>query len=427
LLPSGNVSKPSEPEYLNCIRCGLCLAACPTYREILSETASPRGRVALARKGLEGDLQLSPNLAEQMYACFDCMACNDICPVGIRPASLAMEMRSLQEARQPARWKQVIFNGLIPKPGRMETATYPLRLYERFGFRRMVYALGLRRLLPDKLRDLEAMLPHLPQRPLRKVLPEVTPAIGFARYRVGFFLGCAQSLMFARESAASVRVLARNGCLVITPKVTVCCGMPAKGFGRPDLVQEQARINIALFEEANVEVIVTDCATCGSTLKDYGSILADDPAWAERSIRFSQKVRDVSEFLLNIPLEQPKGRVDGRVTYHDPCHLRRGQGIWKQPRQLLQQIKGLEFSELPEADWCCGSSGSQLITHYDTSLKVLKRKMDNLAATKSNYVASGCPGCQMQLNAGIRRSGLDMQVVHPVTLLDMAYGGDTQK
>jgi glycolate oxidase iron-sulfur subunit len=417
------VTHPSETEYLNCIRCGLCLAVCPTYREILSETASPRGRVALARKGLEGDLQLNPNLAEQMYACFDCLACNDICPVGIRPASLMLEMRSLQEARQPARWKQALFSGLIPKPERMETATLPLRLYERLGFRRMVYALGLRKLLPDKLRDLEAMLPHLPQRPLRKVLPDVTPAIGFARYRVGFFLGCAQSLMFAKESAASVRVLARNGCLVITPKETVCCGMPAKGFGRPDLVQEQARINIALFEEAKVEVIITDCATCGSTLKDYGSILAEDPVWAERAAVFSQKVRDVSEFLATVPLEQPKGCVNGRVTYHDPCHLRRAQGVWKQPRQLLQQIKGLEFYELPEADWCCGSSGSQLITHYDTSLKVLKRKMDNLAATKSNYIASGCPGCQMQLNAGVRHSGLDMQVVHPVSLLDMAYSG----
>jgi glycolate oxidase iron-sulfur subunit len=422
-LQSGSVSKPSETEYINCIRCGLCLAVCPTYREILSETASPRGRVALARKGLEGELQLSSNLAEQMYACFDCLACNDICPVGIRPADLALEMRYMYESRQPARWKQTLFNGLMQKPGCMETTSLPLRLYEQLGIRRVVYALGLRKLLPNKLRDLEAMLPHLPKRPLRQVLPQVTPAVGYAHYRVGFFLGCAQSLMFAEESAASVRVLARNGSTVITPKETICCGMPAKGYGRPDLVREQARINIALFEEANVEVIVTDCATCGSTLKEYGSILAEDPAWADRAIAFSQKVRDVSEFLHTIPLEQPKGHINGRVTYHDPCHLRRGQGVWNQPRQLLQKINGLEFVELPEADWCCGSSGSQLITHYDTSLKVLKQKMDNLASTKASYVASGCPGCRMQLNAGVRRSGLVMQVVHPVTLLDMAYRG----
>jgi glycolate oxidase iron-sulfur subunit len=266
------------------------------------------------------------------------------------------------------------------------------------------------------------MLPHLPQRPLRQVLPEVTGANGEARHQVGFFLGCAQSLMFAEESAASVRVLARNGCTIVTPKETVCCGMPALGYGRPDLVREQARHNIELFERVQVEVIVTDCATCGSTLKDYGNLLADDPIWAKRAAAFSSKVKDVSEFLMSIPLEKPQGRVEARVTYHDPCHLRRGQGVWKQPRELLKMINGLEFVELPEADWCCGSAGSQLITHYATSLKVLKRKSDNLAATQAKYIASGCPGCQMQLNVGVRRQGLDVQVIHPITLLDMAYG-----
>jgi glycolate oxidase iron-sulfur subunit len=227
--------------------------------------------------------------------------------------------------------------------------------------------------------------------------------------------------MFAKESAATVRVLARNGCTVITPKETVCCGMPARGYGRNDLVLGQARHNIALFEKANVEVIVTDCATCGSTLKEYEQLLANDPAWAKRAVRFSQKVRDVSEFLMSIPLEKPQGRIEARVTYHDPCHLRRAQGVWKQPRELLRMIEGVEFVELPEADWCCGSAGSQLITHYETSLKVLKRKMDNLETTKAEYIASGCPGCQMQLNVGVRQRGLAVKVVHPVELLDRAY------
>ena len=418
-----NPRQPSESQYLNCIRCGLCLAVCPTYREYLSETASPRGRVALARKGLEGELILSPNLAGQMYACFDCLACNDICPVGIRPADLALEMRHVQEQIRPAAWKGTLFGWLIPKPARLEIATLPLRLYEQLGLRRLVYALGLRKLLPGKFRDMEAMLPHMPQRPLRQLLPHMTQSTGDALYRVGFFLGCAQSLMFSEQSAASVRVLARNGCTVVTPKDTVCCGMPALGYGRTDLVGEQARLNIALFEKASVETIVTDCATCGSMLKDYGRLLADDPAWAERAAAFSSRVRDVSEFLMSIPLERPRGIIKGRVTYHDPCHLRRGQGVWEQPRDLLKMIDGLEFIELPEADWCCGSAGSQLITHYDTSLKVLKRKADNIAFTQANFIASGCPACQMQLNAGMRRQELDVQVVHPITLLDRAYHG----
>jgi glycolate oxidase iron-sulfur subunit len=418
-----SLNQPSEEKYLNCIRCGLCLAVCPTYREHLTETASPRGRVALARKGLEGDLELNPNLFEQMYACFDCMACDAICPVGIRPAELVLDMRHLQEQRQPARWKQSLFGAIVARPDWLETATWPLRIYEKLGIRRIVYALGLRRLLPAKLRDLEAMLPRLPQRPLRQVLPELTETTGESRYRVGFFLGCAQSLMFSEESAASVRVLSRNNCTVITPKEAVCCGMPALGYGRLDLVQAQARHNIELFEKTGVETIITDCATCGSTLKDYGHILADDPAWAGRASAFSARVRDVSEFLMSIPLEKPQGRIEGRVTYHDPCHLRRAQDVWKQPRALLQLIDGLEFVELGEADWCCGSAGSQLITHYETSLKVLQRKTDHIAASRAEYLASGCPGCQMQLNVGVRRAGLDVQVVHPVTLLDQAYHG----
>ncbi len=412
---------PTEAQYLNCIRCGLCLVVCPTYREYLSETASPRGRVALARKSLEGKLTLSQNVFEQMYACFDCMACNDICPVGIKPAELVLSMRNLQEQRQSRSWKKWLFERLVPHAGRLELSTWPLRLYERLGLRRLVYRLGLKKIFPAQLSDLEAQLPHLPQRPLRRVLPEVTPARGQEQRRVGFFLGCAQSLLFAEESAASVRVLARNGCTVITPREMVCCGMPARGFGKIEQVLEQARQNIAIFEKAGVEWVITDCATCGSTLKDYGALLADDPTWAARAAAFSAKVKDISEFLLSIPLEKPQGRIEARVTYHDPCHLRRGQGVWKQPRELLQMIEGVEFVELPEADWCCGSAGSQLITHYETSLNVLKRKTDNLAGTGAELIASGCPGCQMQLTLGVRRAGLDVKVVHPVELLYQAY------
>jgi len=416
-----DVRAPAEEDYIYCIRCGLCQSVCPTYREYLTETASPRGRIHMTRIALEGGLELSPNLFEQMYACFGCLACNAVCPVGNRPADLALAMRDVQEQIQPAAWKRPLFQGLIPYPGRMEWATLPLRLYQRSGLRRLVYALGLRRLMPARLRDMESMLPHLPQRPLRQVLPEVSPAGGESRYRVGFFLGCAQSLMFAEESAATVRVLTRNGCTVVTPKEVKCCGMPAVGYGQREVVLDLARHNIALFEQAGVDVIVTDCATCGSTLKEYGELLADDPEWAERAASFSQKVRDIHEFLMEIPLEKPQGRLDVRVTYHDPCHLRRAQGVWEQPRALMQMIDGVEFVEMDEADWCCGSAGTQLITHPETSLKVLKRKMDNAQATEAQVIASGCPGCQMQLNVGVRRNGLEMEVVHPVMLLDRAY------
>jgi glycolate oxidase iron-sulfur subunit len=422
-----NIEKPGETDYLNCIRCGLCLAVCPTYRENLSEISGPRGRVALARKSMEGELALSPNLIEQMNACFACLACNEICPVGIRPAELTLAMRYVQEQIKPSGWKQKLFAGLVSHPGRMETATLPLRLYEGSGMRKLIYKLGLLRILPSQIRDLEAMLPHLPQRPLRQVLPEKTDAYGQSRFRVGYFLGCAQNLLFAEESKATVRVLARNACTVITPRAVQCCGMPARGYGRLELVRAQAKHNIAIFEKAGVDVVITDCATCGSTLKDYQELLQEEAEWAPRAEAFSSKVRDISEFLVEIPLDKPQGKVNARVTYHDPCHLRRGQLVWKQPRALLSLIDGLDYVELPDADWCCGSAGSQLITHYETSIKVMDRKMDNLTSTGAQIIASGCPGCQMQLNTAIHRRGLNVRVVHPVTLLDEAYEAEDAK
>jgi glycolate oxidase iron-sulfur subunit len=412
---------PDEATYLNCSRCGLCLAVCPTYREYLKETVSPRGRVALARQELEGQLEPSPNLVEQMYNCFGCMACNEICPVGIRPAELVLWMRTMSEQSNSSQWKEALFGGLIPYPERMEYATLSLRLYQGLGLRQLVYWLGLQRILPAYFRDLEAMLPQIPKRPLRKILLEVTVPRGELSYRVGFFLGCAQNLLFANESRSTVRVLARNGCHVTTPSDVQCCGMPARGYGRLDLVKQQARHNIAVFERYPLDLIVTDCATCGSMLKEYAALFKGDPMWAERATAFSQKVRDVSEFLVEIPLEKPQGQLNGRVTYHDPCHLRRGQKVWNQPRTLLKLIDGLDIVELPEADWCCGSAGSQLITHPEMSRKVMDRKMDNLASTGADIIASGCPGCQMQLQSGIRRRGLKVQVVHPITLLDNAY------
>ncbi len=237
------LERPPESAYLNCIKCGLCLAVCPTYREAMTETQSPRGRVIMARKGLEGELELGTGLTDQMYTCFACMACNEICPVGIKPADLALAMRNIEDRARPRWWKKPLFEALLPHPARMEAAMLPLRLYQLLGVRKLAYATGATRLLPSQLRDMESQLPHLPQRPLRRVLPETTYPMGAkAEHRVGFFLGCAQSLLFAEESAATVRVLARNGCTVDHPardavlrhaRPRLRPGRPGAGTGAP--------------------------------------------------------------------------------------------------------------------------------------------------------------------------------------------------
>jgi len=415
------IDVPTEDQYLFCIRCGLCLAVCPTYKISLRETDSPRGRVALVRKVAEKELPLRASFESQMYKCLACLACDDICPVGIHPAELALQARAVAQEALPQPWfKRPLFRGVFPHPDRMEWATLPLRLYERLGLRRIVEGLGLTRLLPGQLRDMERMLPHMPTRPLRQTLPEVIPARGERKVRVGFFLGCVQSLMFAEASAATVRVLAENGCEVVTPREVKCCGMPANGYGDRQSLRELARYNIDLFERLDMDVVVTDCATCGSTLKEYAHFLAHDPDYAERAEAFAAQVQDISEFLDTIPLREPRRPLHRRVTYHDPCHLVRAQGVREQPRKIIE-LSGAELVEMRDADVCCGSAGTKIITHYGTSMKILDQKTKNVAETEAEVVASGCPGCQMHLNLGARRAGLAVRVCHPVQLLDEAY------
>ncbi len=411
------------PEDVNyCIRCGLCLSVCPTYKVSLRETESPRARVALVAKAIEGELDLTRNFKDHIYRCLDCLACQDICPVGIKPADICLEARyAIEQARPTPPLKPVLFRGVFPRTGVLELLTKPVAWYERSGLRKVANALGLTKLLPSQLRDMERMLPnHIPLRGTRHTLPDVVEARGERRAHVAFFLGCVEGAMMGDGANATVEVLAENGCDVVIPKDVKCCGMPLVGYGFKDGARDLARHNIDLLLGLEVDAIVTDCATCGSSLKEYPHWLANDPEYAERARTFAAKVRDISEFLVELGIRPPKGKVDARVTYHDPCHLCRAQGIREQPREMLRAA-GVELVEMEGADTCCGSAGTQLITHYHTSVAILDRKMEYAAATDADMIASGCPGCQMQLNLGVKRQGLEMQVLHPSQLLAQAY------
>jgi glycolate oxidase iron-sulfur subunit len=413
---------PTQEDVNYCIRCGLCLSVCPTYKDSLRETESPRGRVALVAKAVEGELDLTRNFKDHMYRCLACLACNDICPVGIRPADLCLEARyAIHQATPVPPLKPILFRGVFPRTGLLELLTKPVAVYDRTGLRRMVNAIRVTSALPSQLRDMERMLPHrLPLRGTRHQLPDLVVAKGERRAHVAYFLGCVQGVMMAEGSKATVEVLAENGCDVVIPKNVKCCGMPMVGYGFKDEARAMARHNIDLLLGLNVDAIITDCATCGSSLKEYAHWLADDHEYAGRARQFADKVRDISEFLAEIGIRPPEGKVETRVTYHDPCHLCRAQGIRAQPREMLLAA-GVELVEMEGADACCGSAGTQLITHYHTSVGILECKMDNLAATEAEIVASGCPGCQMQLSLGVKRRGLNAKVVHPSQLLAQAY------
>jgi glycolate oxidase iron-sulfur subunit len=413
---------PTQDDVNHCIRCGLCLSVCPTYKESLRETESPRGRVALVTKALDSELTLSDNFVDHMYKCLACLACNDICPVGIKPADLCLGARYvIHQARKQPWFKPLVFRGLFPRTGALELMVKPVALYDRTGLRRVINGVGLTRILPAQLRDMERMLPgKLPLRGARHQIPALTLARGERRATVAYFLGCIQGVMMADGCKASVEVLAENGCDVTTPANAKCCGMPMMGYGDKEEARAMARHNIDLFLGLDVDAIVSDCATCGSSLKEYAHWLAADPVYAERAKLFATKVRDVSEYLVELGIRPPAGRVEATVTYHDPCHLCRAQNVRKQPREMLRAA-GVKFVEMEAPDTCCGSAGTQVVTHYATSVAVLERKMDRVAATGAEIVASGCPGCQMQLNLGAKRRGLKLRVVHPSQLLAEAY------
>ncbi len=418
---------PTQEQVNYCIRCGLCLSVCPTYKESLRETESPRGRVALVTKAIEGELELTKNYKDHMYRCLACLACNDVCPVGIKPADLCLEARYAIHQVKPTRpIKPILFRGIFPRTGLLEALTKPVALFDRLGLRRILNAIRATRILPPQVRDMERMLPgRLPLRGTRHQLPDLVRARGERRARVAYFLGCVQGVMMAEGSKATLEVLAENGCDVVIPANVKCCGMPMVGYGYKDEARQMARYNIDRLLGLDADAVVTDCATCGSSLKEYPHWLAGDAEYAERAQEFASKVRDISEFLVEIGIRPPGGKVDARVTYHDPCHLCRAQGVREQPREMLRAA-GVELVEMEGADTCCGSAGTQLITHYHTSVGVLERKMESIAETGAEMIASGCPGCQMQLNLGAKRSGIEARVVHPSQLLAQAYRDGTK-
>lgn len=437
-VPSGPVAHPllagaDAPDYDNvlaCIRCGLCLSVCPTYQVEHLEVQSPRGRVALIRAVDEARLPLaSPSFKEHLYNCLDCRACQTICPSGVKVGELVLGARAEIDHREPQPWlerllKRVVLGWILMRPERVEWAAAPLRAYQRLGLQKLVRQSGLLSRLPGRLGVLafmEELLPQLPSRPLRSELAEVTAPRDERRYRVGFFLGCVMNVVYADASRATVSVLTENHCEVVTPKTQRCCGAPHAAEGDASSLRELARYNVDLFEQWELDYVVADCAACAAQTKEYAHLLRDDPAYRDRAAAFSRKVRDITELLAEIPLKAPQGGLPVRVTYHEACHLCHAQGVKKQPRQVINQIPGIEFVEMKESDWCCGSAGVYNLTHPERAAEILDRKLTNVAATGAEVVLAGNPGCLLQLEAGVKRRGIKAKVLHPVQLLAEAY------
>jgi glycolate oxidase iron-sulfur subunit len=406
----------------DCVHCGFCLPACPTYVLWGEEMDSPRGRIYMMKKSAQGEAPLDQRFQQHMDNCLGCMACMTACPSGVQYNKLIEDTRAQVERNIPRGTADGLFRKLLfatfPYVKRLRLLALPMLVYQRSGLQTLLRASGVLRLLPRRLAQMEALLPRVPSGFMRGLPAQVSPA-ATKRRRVGMLSGCVQQVFFQHVNEATARVLAAEGCEVVIPQEQKCCGALMLHSGLDEQAAALARTMIAAFEDAKVDTIVINAAGCGSTMKEYGHLLRGDPAWAARAATFSSKCKDISEILCELPARSPRHPLPMRVAYHDACHLRHAQAIHAEPRQLLATIPELEVAEIDEASLCCGSAGVYNLLHPEPANQLGDRKVENLLATKAEAVISANPGCLLQLMSSLRRRGLAaMPTFHMVELLD---------
>ncbi len=427
LRPSRGSSPPGfdahhapDPALINtCVHCGFCLPACPTYVLWGQEADSPRGRIHLMRMASEDQAALTPTWVHHFDTCLGCMSCMTACPSGVDYGKLIEATRAQIERRHPRsmaerlhRW--LIFS-LFPDPRRLHWLRPLLAGYQRSGLQLALRKSGALGLLPARLASLDALMPELRR---RSVTPALTAAVGTKRRRVGLLLGCVQREFLSDVNAATARVLAAEGCEVVAPDDQPCCGALLVHAGEESATLDLARRMIETFERAEVDVIISNAGGCGSNLKEYGHLLRDDPAYADRARRFAAKCRDVTELLGDLVPQATRHALPLRVAYHDSCHLQHAQGVRTQPRALLGAVPGLTLVEVPESAICCGSAGIYNLVQPATADELGDRKAAHVAPLAVDVVATGNPGCILQLRAALARAGQDTPVLHTVQLLD---------
>lgn len=430
-FPGKKERKGKEDYYVDCVHCGLCLAQCPTYRELGFEADSPRGRMFLMRAVQEGTLSWNSRAADHIDLCLGCRACESACPAGVHYERLLEESRrQILQERPPGFWekalRRVVFHSLFRAPWRLHAAFRLLRLYQISGIRRLLRSSGLLRLFSPKWAELEHLLPDIPAS--RSLLQKgiIYPAKGKCRYRVAFFTGCVMDETMADIQRATVEVLQENGCEVLVPRGQVCCGAVHSHSGEMKAACRQMKTNVQLFSSLKVDSIISNAGGCGAVLKDYGRWAEDyNPLLLEKAGKVASQVEDISEFLARIGYRVPSARLEKRLGYDEPCHLVHGQKISAEPRKILQSLPGITWAEIPGADQCCGGAGTYNITQYDLSMRILEKKMQSIASAGAEVVATGNPVCLLQLRYGAKRFSIPVEFRHPAEILAELYRRET--
>ncbi|SCG71005.1 heterodisulfide reductase-related iron-sulfur binding cluster [Micromonospora inositola] len=410
---------PAAELIADCVHCGFCLPTCPTYVLWGEEMDSPRGRIYLMKQGLEGE-PMSDSMVAHFDRCLGCMSCVTACPSGVRYDRLIEDTRQQVERRHSRgpreRALRAAIFALFPYPRRLRVLRGPLRAYQASGLRRLVARTGLLPRLAPTLAALESLAPRLGRaaRP-----PQRVPAVGARRAVVGMLTGCVQSAFFPEVNAATARVLAAEGCdVVILPDRQGCCGALSVHNGREEEARGFARRMLDTFAAAGIDFFVVNAAGCGSTLKEYGDLLRDDPRYATLAADFAGRVRDLSELLDELGPVATRHPLPVTVAYHDACHLAHAQGVRAQPRRLLRDIPGLELREIADPEICCGSAGIWNVLHPGPAAELGDRKARTVLATGARLLVTANPGCLMQVAASVARAGGDIALAHTAQVLD---------
>ena len=419
------VDAPLESDLRKCVHCGLCLNACPTYRELGVEMDSPRGRIYQMVEVAEGRSPISDDYVEHIELCLACRSCETACPSGVQYGRLIegalAQIESATRRSLPQRFvRWLAYSILLRSPLLLKATGLGLLFYQRSGLDQMMRESGFLNSL-GRLGELAQLAPQAQAPFFFSSIGKVFPPEGTTKHRVALMAGCMQNVFFSRLNEATVRVLRKNGCEVTVPAEQECCGALQVHAGLRDIGREQAKKNIEALESGGFDAIITNTAGCGSVLKEYPDLFEHDPEWHKRAEGFASKMRDVSEFLASIELNTEFGRLERTVTYQDSCHLLHGQKISIPPRQMIQAIPGVKLHELPMSEICCGSAGVYNVQHTDISMSLLDDKMRMIESTRADTIVTANPGCMLQLQAGTRRVSSTVPVLHVVELLDQAY------
>jgi glycolate dehydrogenase iron-sulfur subunit len=411
-----------------CVHCGFCLPACPTYQSWGRETDSPRGRIYLMKAAVEAKRPPDATAVGHFDQCLGCMACVTACPSGVKYDALIEQTRAEVEREHPRAPADRLFRAflfaLFPHPGRLRVAAFAQLLYVKTGLRRLVHALGLVRALPPRLRALEALMPPVSAKTLGAKLPARGEARGPRRARVALLAGCVQRVYFPGVNAATLRVLTAEGCDVVVPPALGCCGALSVHAGREDEAKRLARAAIEALEREDVDAVVTNAAGCGSSMKEWGRLLEGDPAWAGRAAAMAAKVKDATEFLAALGPAAERHPIAVRLAYHDACHLAHAQRVRSQPRALLGAIPGVEIVEIADGDQCCGSAGVYNLLQPESAREIGLRKVENVLAAAPELLVSANPGCTLQMQMLLRERGLALRTAHPLEVLDASIRDD---